>query len=150
MSRAPGADPYRAAAWAYLVYGVIYWVGGLYLVSQGVGVAGGRAGAGTGAAVVRWGIVGLVPLIAVPLLLRRPWSWLGGWLSRRAFAWLVALLLALRAWKVGQVAVRGGGSVPAPWGGEVTFQAGAVVFLIATLAALAFVLRAARTVPRPA
>jgi hypothetical protein len=145
MSPPPARDPFRAAAWAYLVYGLVYWVGGLYLLSQGVGVAGGRAGGGTGASLVTWGLLGLIPLVVVPWLLSRPWSWLGGWLSRRAFAWLVALLLALRAWKVGQVAARGGGSVAAPWGGEVTFQAGALVFLAATLVALAFVLRAAWT-----
>ena len=80
---------------------------------------------------------------ALPLLLSRPWSWLSGWISRRTFAWLVAVLLAVRALKVGEVAVRGGGSVPAPWGGEITFQAGAIAFLLAALAALACVVRAA-------
>jgi hypothetical protein len=92
---------------------------------------------------LRWGLVGLIPLVMIPLLLSRPWSWLGGWLSRRTFAWLVAALLAVRAVKVGEVAIRGGASVPAPWGGDITFQAGAVVFLAVALAALACVLRAA-------
>lgn len=140
---------FRAAARAYLAYGLVYLAGGLYLLAHGVGVMGGRAGGGTVRAMVGWGLVGLIPLVVVPLLLWRPWSWLGGWLSRRTFAWLVAALLALRAFKVGEVVVRGGGSVPAPWGGEISFQAGGVVFLAVTLTALAFVLRAAAAPVRP-
>ncbi len=136
------SDHFRAAAIAYLVYGLVYWVGGLYLVSQGVGVAGGRGG-NTGSSVVAWGLMGLVPLVVIPLLLWRPWSRLGGWVSRRSFAWLLALFLALRVWAVARSAVRGGGSVAAPWGGEVTFRPGAIVFLMVTLLALIFVTRAA-------
>ena len=90
-----------------------------------------------------WGLVGLVPLIGIPLLLWRRWSWLGGWVSRRSFAWLVVLLLALRAWKVGEVVVRGGATVSAPWGGEIGFQLGAVVFFAVTAVALVLVARAA-------
>ncbi len=135
-------DRFRVAAMAYVVYGLVYWVGGLYLVSQGVGVAGARGG-DTGSSVVAWGLMGLVPLVAIPLLLWRPWSWLGGWVSRRSFAWLLALFLALRVWAVARTAVRGGGSVVAPWGTEVTFRRGAIVFLSVTLLALIFVTRAA-------
>jgi hypothetical protein len=136
-------DPYRAAARAYVVYGLVYLAGGLYLLSQGVGVMGGPASGETGRTMLRWGLIGLIPLVVIPWLLSRRWSWLGGLVSRRTFAWLIALLLALRAYKVGHVALRGGASVPAPWGGEVSFQAGALVFLPVTLIALAFVLRAA-------
>jgi hypothetical protein len=142
-------DRYRAAAAAYAVYGIVYLVGGLYLVAQGVGVMGGPTGGATVRTMVRWGLLGLIPLVVIPWLLARPWSWFGGWISRRVFAWLIAVLLALRALKVGEVALRGSGaSVAAPWGGEITFQAGAAVFLVVTLAALAFVVRAA-TEPRP-
>jgi len=81
--------------------------------------------------------------MVIPWLLARRWSWLRGWVSRRTFAALVALLLAFRAFKVGAVAVHGGATVAAPWGGEITFQAGAVVFLAVTLMALGFVARAA-------
>jgi hypothetical protein len=149
MSPVAVADArYRAAARAYVAYGVVYLVGGLYLVSQGVGVAGARTGAAATTAMISWGLIGLVPLVVIPLLLWRPWSFLGGWVSRRGFAGLVTLLLAARAYKVGEVAVRGGGAVPAPWGGEIPFQAGALVFLVVTLLALVFVCRAALT-PRP-
>ena len=43
---------------------------------------------------------------------------------------MVALFLAIRAFKVGEVAPRPGGAVAAPWGGSITFQAGAAVFLV--------------------
>ncbi len=136
-------DRFRAAAVGYVVYGMFYWVGGLYLLSQGVGVAGGRAGGGAGAGMATWGALGLIPLVAIPLLLWWPWSKLGGRVSRRSFAWLVALLLALRAWKVGEVAVRGGAAVAAPWGGEISFSTGAATFLVVTVVALALMVRAA-------
>lgn len=136
-------DPYRAAARAYVFYGLVYLVGGLYLISQGVGVMGGATGGATTRLMLRWGFIGMIPLVVIPWLLSRPWSWLGGLVSRRAFAWIVALLLALRAYKVGEVALRHGASVAAPWGGEVSFQIGAFVFLVVTLIALGFVLRAA-------
>jgi len=136
-------DPYRAAARAYFLYGLVYLVGGLYLISQGVGVMGGSTGGESNRMMLRWGFIGLIPLVVIPWLLSRPWSWLGGLVSRRTFAWIVALLLALRAYKVGEVALRPGASVAAPWGGEVSFQIGALVFLAVTLIALGFVLRAA-------
>jgi hypothetical protein len=136
-------DAFRAAARAYVVYGIVYLVGGLYLIDHGVGVMGAPTTAATMRTMARWGLIGLIPLIGVPWLLTRRWSWLGGWISRRTFAWLLALLLAIRAVKVGAVALHGGASVAAPWGGQITFRMGAVVFLVVTLTALAFVTRAA-------
>jgi hypothetical protein len=134
---------FRTAARVYVLYGLVYMAGGLYLIAHGVGVAGARTEGATARAVIGWGLIGLIPLVVIPLLLWRRWSWLGGWVSRRTFAWLVAALLAIRAFKVAEVAVRGGGSVPAPWGGSLSFQAGAIVFLVVTLAALLCVVRAA-------
>lgn len=137
---------FRTAALTYLGYGVVYWIGGLWLLSQGVGVMGGRTGGGTAASLLRWGVIGLVPLVAIPLCLWRRWSFAAGWVSRRTFAWLVAALLAFRVWKVAGVALRSdGGAVAAPWGGSVTFQAGAVVFVLVTILALVAVTRAAAT-----
>jgi hypothetical protein len=137
------ADPHRAAARAYAIYGLVYLVGGLYLISQGVGVMGGPTTGETSRTMLRWGLIGLIPLVVIPWLLSRRWSLLGGWASRRTFAWIVALLLAIRAFKVGEVVRRGGASVAAPWGGQITFRAGAAVFLVVTLTALAFVVRSA-------
>lgn len=146
-SGAPGAPAdrrFRLAAYAYLAYGVVYWIGGMWLLSQGVGVMGGRSGGATSASMVRWGLIGAIPLVLIPLLLAKRWAWRRGMLSRRVFAALVALLLAVRAIKVGAVAVHGdAATVAAPWGGEITFQAGAAIFLAVTLVALAAVARAA-------
>ena len=135
-------DRYRAAARAYFCYGIVYLVGGLYLVSQGVGVMGARTAEASARTMLSWGLLGLIPLVVIPWLLSRPWSWLGGLVSRTVLAWIVTVLLAYRAYKVGQIALRGGASVAAPWGGEIGFQAGAFAFLIVTLVALGFVLRA--------
>jgi hypothetical protein len=142
-------DPFRAAALAYLGYGIVYLVGGLYLISQGIGVMGERTADATGSTMLSWGLLGSIPLVLIPWLLWFPWSMLGGFVSRRAFAWVVALLLAIRVYKVGEVATRGGASVAAPWGGEISFQFGAIIFLLVTLIALGFVLRAATYRPRP-
>jgi hypothetical protein len=143
------SDPYRAAAWAYLFYGIVYFIGGLYLISQGIGVMGARTADATESTMLYWGLLGLIPLVLIPWLLSRPWSMLGGVVSRRAFAWVVALLLAIRVYKVSEVAIRGGASVAAPWGGEISFQAGAIVFLVLAVIALGFVLRAATYRQRP-
>ena len=60
------------------------------------------------------------------------------------FARVLALFMAYRAFKVAHVALRGEtASVAAPWGGMLTFHAGALVFLLVTLVALVFVVRAA-------
>jgi hypothetical protein len=138
-----GDARFRAAARAYVVYGLVYLVGGLYLIAHGVGVMGAPTPGAPTRTLLRWGLIGLIPLVVVPWLLARRWSWLGGWISRRSFAWLLGVLLALRAVKVGEAALRSSAAVAAPWGGEITFRVGALVFLAVTLTALAFVIRAA-------
>jgi len=138
-------DRFRAAARTYLGYALLYEIGGVYLVSQGIGVPAGVGARGRAAYAVFWAVVGLVPLLGVPYVLRRPRAWVERWvLSRRDFARVLALFMAYRAFKVAQVAVRGQTAmVAAPWGGEVTFRAGAAVFLLVTLIALVVVARAA-------
>jgi len=146
MTPAAG-DRFRTAALAYLVYGSVYLLGGLWLLSQGVGVMGGQRPA----SLLFWGLAGLVPLTLIPYLLFRPRAWFERWvLCRRDFARLLALFLAFRTYKVGQVALRGeSAEVAAPWGGVVTFQAGAAVFLVVTLAATALVAVAAWSPAEP-
>ena len=59
-------------------------------------------------------------------------------------SYIVALLMAVRAFEVLRVAVRPvTAAVPAPWGGDLTFRAGAVVFFVVTVIALGFIVRAA-------
>jgi len=134
------ADRFRDAARAYLIYGIVYWIGGVYLAWHGVGVRGGRmmqAG-------VLWIVLGLGIVIAVPYLLARRRAWFERWvLSRCDFARILSLLMAFRAWEILRVALRPEtAAVPAPWGGVISFGAGAWVFFVVTIAALALVARA--------
>jgi hypothetical protein len=129
-----------AAARAYFLYGVVYLVGGLYLVAHGVGVRGSRTVAG-----IEWLAIGLFILVGIPYLLNRPRAWFERWiLGRHDFARIVSVLMAVRAWKVFRVAIRPEtAEIAAPWGGTFTFRAGAIVFFVVTVVALAFVARAA-------
>ena len=135
----PG-DRFRDAARAYLVYGIVYWIGGVWLAFHGVGVRGAFAGRG-----ILWLVLGLIFVIAIPYLLRRPRVSFERWvLGRRDFARILTLFMALRAWAVLRVALRAEtASVAAPWGGEITFRAGAAVFFIVTIVAALFVAVAA-------
>jgi hypothetical protein len=137
-----GDGRFRAAALAYFAYGIVYYVGGLYLIYQGVGVMGG----GRRGSFVFWSIAGLVPLLLIPYLVAARRRWFERWvITRRDFTRLVAIFLAIRALLVGQTAfMKGhGAAVAAPWGGVlITFQVGAMVFLVVTLAALVMVVRA--------
>jgi len=139
-------DRFRLAARAYLVYGVIYWLGGFYLALHGVGVRGDRIrGDRMMQPGVAWIVVGLALVVAIPYLLARRRAWFERWiLSRRDFARILVAFMAVRAWHVLKVALRPEtASVPAPWGGEITFRLGAIVFTIVTVAALLLIARAA-------
>jgi len=141
-------DPFRLAARAYLVYGVIYWLGGVYLAWHGVGVRGGRMMQSG----IVWIVAGLVFVVGIPYLLGARRAWFERWvLSRRDFARVLSLLMAVRAWEVLKVALRAEtATVPAPWGGAVSFKLGAAVFCVVTVAALACVARAAWGRPQAA
>jgi len=134
-------DRYRVAARAYLTYGVIYWIGGIYLAAHGVGVRGERMMQPG----VAWIVLGLVLVVAIPYLLARRRAWFERWvLSRRDFARILTLFMALRAGHVLKVVLRPEtATVSAPWGGEITFRAGAILFLLVTVIALLLIGRAA-------
>lgn len=132
---------FDVAARAYLTYGVIYWIGGVYLAAHGIGVRGERMMQPG----VVWIVLGLVFVVAIPYLLARRRAWFERWvLSRRDFARVLTLFMALRAWHVLKVVLRPEtATVSAPWGGEITFRAGALVFLLVTVMALVLIGRAA-------
>ncbi len=134
----------RIAARGYLVYGIVYYVGGLYLLWHGVGAMGAMEGRRF-STLGFWALAGLVPMLVIPYLIAARRGWFERWVfSRRDFTRVVALFLAFRAYKIGQVIARPhGGSVPAPWGGSITFEVGAAIFFVITLGALAVVVRAA-------
>jgi hypothetical protein len=140
-------ERFRAAARAYLAYAIVYEIGGVFLVWHGVGVPGTMTPSKRLAYTVFWALVGLVPMLLIPFLLRRRRAWFERWiLARRDFARLLALVMAWRAFEVLRVAVRPvTATVPAPWGGEISFRVGAAVFFIVTAIALVLVARAAWT-----
>jgi hypothetical protein len=135
VSRA--GDRYHAAARAYLVYGVIYWLGGAWLWLHDVG-------RGSPWSVV-WILVGAALVVLVPHLLRSRRPGFERWvLSRRDFARLVSLFMCFRVLAVLRVVIREHSAVvAAPWGGLVSYRAGGIVFLVVTVIALALVARAA-------
>ena len=149
MSTTSSDDRFRAAARAYFAYGLVYAVGGIWLVLQGVGIPGYVAGSRRAGYIAFWIVVSVTMLLLLPFLLRRRRAWFERWiLSRRDFARLLSLFMAWRAWEVLRRAIRSdGASVATPWGGTVSFQAGAVVFFLVTVVALVFVARAAWTKP---
>jgi hypothetical protein len=134
-------DRYRLAARAYLTYGIVYWIGGVYLAAHGVGVRGERLMQPG----VAWIVLGLVFVVGIPYLLARRRAWFERWvLSRRDFARILTLFMAFRAWHVLKVVLRPETTtVSAPWTGEITFRAGAIVFLLVTVVALLLIGRAA-------
>jgi hypothetical protein len=89
----------------------------------------------------------LLFVVLIPYLLRRRRPGFERWvLSRRDFARVLTVLMGIRAIEVARVALRAETpSVPAPWGGTVSFQAGGIVFFVVTVAALIVVARAAWT-----
>jgi hypothetical protein len=132
-----GDDRFRTAARGYLVYGVVYWIGGAWLWLHDVGRGS--------PASVAWILLGAVLVVLVPYLLRRRRRAFERYvLSRRDFARIVALLLAVRVLAVGRVVFRAGSAtVAAPWGGVVSYRIGGAVFIVVTLTALVLVARAA-------
>ena len=130
-------DRFRTAARAYFVYGVVYWLGGFWLWLHDVG----RGSLGS----VGWILLGAALIVLIPYLLRRRRPWFERWiLSRCDFARLVAVFMFVRVLAVARVVVRSeSATVPAPWGGVVSYQVGGAVFLLVTLTALVLVVRAA-------
>jgi hypothetical protein len=145
MSLASEGDRFRVAARGYFGYAIVYWVGGVYLVSQGVGIPGPITPFRRLTYIAFWALAGLVPMLAIPYLLRRPRAWFERWIvSRRDFARILALFMAWRAIETLRVALRPvTATVPAPWGGEISFRMGATLFVVVTAVALALVARAA-------
>jgi hypothetical protein len=145
MSPEPPPEPgerYRDAARAYFIYGVVYWIGALWLELHGVATRGGMWPVG-----VAYLVLGLVFLFGIPYLLRRPRPWFERWiLGRRDFARVLTVFMAVRAYIVLRIALRPEtATVPAPWGGEISYRAGAAVFFIVTIVAALFVAVAAWT-----
>lgn len=128
-------ERFKRAAWAYFIYGILYWLGGLYLAVSGVGPRGGPF----------WFVLGGIFVVLFPVILAREWSWFDRWiLSRRDFCRILTLAVAIRAFGVGRVMIAPAiPSVPLPGGGEIPMSVGAAIFFVITLVTAAMLARAA-------
>jgi hypothetical protein len=129
---------YRQAAWFYVGYGVVYWLGGLALASGGLGPRGMERG---GAA---WFVVGALFVVVFPWLLRRERGWFDRWvLSRRDFARVLALLVGVRAIEVARIAWAPRAETVSVLGLDVSIRAGAWAFCLLTVITAVMLARAA-------
>lgn len=131
-------EKFRQAAVAYLVYGIVYLAGALYLASRGFGTRG-MAGAQPA---IFWFVVGGLFIVVFPWLIARG-------ARARGYLWFtrfLVLLVAARALGVVQVAVKPRiPTVPLPDGGDIPTATGAWVFFFITLGTLVMLIRAAWT-----
>lgn len=115
---------YNQAAIGYLLYGVIYLVGAIYL---------GRIGKGP-EATVWWYVIGAALALGFPFLIWKRFKWV----TR-----ILAVLLLVRVIGLVRIAVRTGEEpVPLPWGGEIAMSTGAIIFMLIAAAACILLARA--------
>jgi hypothetical protein len=106
------ARKYNQAAIGYLVYGLIYLVGALYL---------GRIGQGPDGTVL-WYLTGAGMALGFPYLIWKRFKWM----TR-----VLALLVLVRVIGLLRIAVRAESDpVPLPWGSEIATWHGAIVFML--------------------
>ena len=129
---------FRQAAWVYVAYGVVYWLGGLALAAGGLGPRGMERGG------LAWFVVGALFIVGLPWLLARERDWFTRWvLSRRDFARLLTLLVALRAVEVARIARARAEDVVIVQGVTVHLGPGAWGFFLITVVAAVALARAA-------
>ena len=124
-------DPkkYRQAAVTYLIYGLIYWGGGLYLIEMDISEQSGTA----------WFIIGaLFILIFPPLIWNGARSKILKWFVRLLAVFLVVRLIGL----LRIIITDDGSAAPLPWGGEVPLVYGAIAFLLVAAVACGMLARA--------
>ncbi len=118
------ARKYREAAIGYLVYGVIYLAGAIYLGWIGKGPGG----------TVWWYLIGAAMALGFPCLIWKRFKWV----TR-----ILAVLVLVRVIGLVRVAARAGAEpVPLPWGGEIAMSNGAIVFMLIAVATFILLARA--------
>lgn len=130
-------EKFRQAAWAYVAYGIVYWLGGLALVSAGLGPP-----------VAPWLVAALfvaaaVLIVLIPWVLARERPWFDRWvLARRDFARVLTLWVALRAVEVGRIAWRPRHDLVSVGGFGIPTRLAAWVFFLMTVAMVILLARA--------
>jgi hypothetical protein len=129
---------FRQAAWTYLGYGVVYWLGGLVLARSGLGPRGMERGG------LAWFVVGALFIVVFPWVLAREREWVDRWvLSRRDFARIITVLVALRAVEVARVARAPRSETVPVLGLAVPMSVGAWAFVLVTALTAVMLARAA-------
>jgi hypothetical protein len=118
------ARRYAQAAIGYLVYGVIYLAGAIYL---------GRIGRGPDAT-VWWYVIGAAIAFGFPCLIWKRFKWMTRILS---------VLVLVRVVGLVRIAVRADTApVPLPWGGQIAMSHGAIIFMLIALTTCILLARA--------
>lgn len=115
---------YRQAALTYLIYGLIYLSGAVYLAAKDVVARSGWV----------WFAVGAVFILVLPPLIWYEYKWV----TR-----ILAILVGVRVIGLGRTIINvGGETVPLPGGGSLPMRYGAVVFLLIAVGTGAMLVRA--------
>lgn len=131
-------EKFRLAATAYVVYGVVYWLGGVVLAAGGLGPRGLERGG------LAWFAAGAVFVVVVPWLLLRERPWFDRWvLSRRDFARVLTVLVGIRAFEVARIAQAPRTEAISAFGMTVPLRAGAWAFFLVTVVTAGLLARAA-------
>ena len=119
------ARKYNQAAVGYLVYGITYLVGAIYLARIGKGPDG----------TAWWYLIGAAMAFGFPYLIWKRFKWV----TR-----ILAVLVLVRVIGLVRIALRAGTEpVPLPWGGEITTSQGAILFMLIAVTTCILLARAA-------
>ena len=120
---------YKQAAIAYLIYGVIYLVGAIYLSQAGLSDRGDMGNGGW-----IWYVVGGLFVVVFPLLI---------WKEIRWFTLLIAFFMLYRVYELTRIAMDAQPDlIPMPWGGDMTRSTGAIIFAVVAVLTMGMLLRA--------
>jgi hypothetical protein len=138
-------EKFREAAWGYVAYGIVYWLGGLLLMAAGLGPRRlENAGGFERSFIVMLFVAAGLLVILVPWLLIRERPWFSRWiLSRRDFARILTLFVAFRAVEVGRIARAPRSELVSLFDVAVPMRIGAWVFFLVTVAMVILLARAA-------
>jgi hypothetical protein len=131
-------ERFRHAAWAYVGYGLVYWLGGLTLAAAGAGPRPGSPGVVIGLFAVAAALI-----VAIPWLLHAERPWFDRFiLCRRDFARILTLAVAYRAWEVARIARAPQMEIVSVGGFAIPMRLGAWAFFAVTVVMVVFLVRA--------